>query len=163
MRKKCPKKILILSHACGEKDLDEECWAEGCCLIVKAVFKKPWWQKDDPHLPRTGSEAAQPPGPPVCSQNSLRDPRPGWGTGSAASGWVAPHRWVFPAGSLRGGLCRQSFPLHLSAGAEQPANRRVQTCAVTESRKSSTGYTQAGAGADAIHASSITYKCEQSV
>lgn len=75
-------------------------------------------------------------------------------------GWASPHRCVFPAGSLSVGFCRQSFPLHLSACAEQPANRRVQTCAVTESRKSSTGYTQAGAGADAIHASLITYKFE---
>ena len=25
-----------------KRDLDEECWAEERCLIVKAVFKKPW-------------------------------------------------------------------------------------------------------------------------
>ena len=56
-------------------------------------------------------------------------------------GWVSPHQCVCPAGSLGVGFCRQSFPLHLSACAEQPANRHVRTCAVTESLKSSAEYT----------------------
>lgn len=45
------------------------------------------------------------------------------------------------------------FPFHLSACAEH-ANEHIQTCGL-KSLKSSTEYTQAGAGTDAIHASSI--------
>ena len=150
-------------HGCipwgWRKDLDEDCWAEGCFTIVKALFKKPWEAEGLTSSPPYRSESAQLHVPRPLLPELPAPPM------SGLMGWLNRFQGechpccVCPAGSFCDDVHGKSFSIHLSPCAgEQQANRLIQTCVVTESQKSSTEYMQAAAGTHVFQASWIIFK-----